>query len=150
MEIDLSELKSKTILLPLVLAGLVLLGWLGRSILPDDRVLTWTEWLVFTQRRVYTHELSILARDADKLAELLNHPPDPVRAMLVVEGISKDVKALTVAGLEEAAERLLDAADAVERWSLGNEDEDFAMDALEIAQDTISRAMERSDDGNDG
>ena len=43
-----------------------------------------------------------------------------------------------------------EAADAVERWALGNEDEDFAMNALEIAQEAISRAMERSDDGNDG
>ena len=73
MEIDFSDLKLSGNGTWVTIAGLlaaILFGVLGWFVLPDGKVLSWTEWQVFKQQRTYQRELTRLTADADRLADV--------------------------------------------------------------------------------
>ncbi len=128
----------------LTLTVLVILGALGWWILPN-RVLTWTEWQVIRQRAAYTHELRTLTDAADLLIPLLEGSPDPVRGSLVAERVRVGLDDVTLYSLSTSRQALLNAADAVEAWSLGAAEREDVVSALMDAQDELAKAIELID-----
>jgi len=159
MEIDFSDLKysgNGTWVTVTVLLAAILLGVLGWFVLPDGKVLSWTEWQVFKQQRTYQRELTRLTRDADRLADLLGEDlPDPVRGQLVVEQVLADLNATSHPALKNQVDALLAANDAVYFWVLGTVSKDEAIALLDEANQGIVHAIEaqhpdsrRGDDGH--
>ena len=146
MEIDFTDLKLSGYGTWATVAGLlaaVLLGILGWFVLPDGKLLSWTEWQVFKQQRTYQRELTRLTRDADRLAALLDeYIPDPVRGQLVVEQVLADLNATTHPALKNQVAALLAANDAVYFWVLGSVSKDEAIILLEEANQGILHAIE--------
>jgi len=146
MEIDFTDLKLSGNSAWATVAGLlaaILLGLLGWFVLPDGKVLTWTEWQVFKQQRLYQRELTRLTRDADRLAALLDeYIPDPVRGQLVVEQVLANLNATTHPALKNQVDALLVANDAVYFWVLGTISKDEAIVLLDDANQTLVYAVE--------
>jgi len=146
MEIDFSDLKlsgNGTWVTVAVLLAAILLGVIGWFVLPDGKVLSWTEWQVFKQQRLYQRELSRLTRDADRLADLLGEVvPDPVRGQLVVEQVLGDLNATSHPALKNQVDALLAANDAVYFWVLGSVSKDEAIALLNEANQGILHAIE--------
>ena len=146
MELDFTDLKLSHHGALYALIGLlaaILLGVIGWFVLPDGKVLTWTEWQVFKQQRLYQRELTRLTRDADRLADLLDENlPDPVRGQLVVEQVLADLNATTHPALKNQVDTLLVANDAVYFWVLGTISEDEAIILLDKANQTLVHAVE--------
>ena len=146
MEIDFTDLKLSGNGTWVTIAGLlaaILLGALGWFVLPDGKVLSWTEWQVFKQQRLYQRELTRLTRDADRLADLLGEElPDPVRGQLVVEQVLADLNATSHPALAHQVDALLAANDAVYFWVLGSVSKDEAIALLDEANQGILHAIE--------
>jgi len=146
MEIDFSDLKysgNGTWVTVTVLLAAILLGVLGWFVLPDGKVLSWTEWQVFKQQRLYQRELMRLTRDADRLADLLGEDvPNPVRGQLVVEQVLGDLNTTSHPALKNQVDALLAANDAIYFWVLGTISKDEAIILLEEANQGILHAIE--------
>lgn len=146
MEIDFTDLKlsqSGTWVTAAGLLAAILLGVLGWFVLPDGKVLSWTEWRVFKQQRTYQRELTRLTRDADRLANLLGEDlPDPVRGQLVVEQVLANLNATSHPALAHQVDALLAANDAVYFWVLGSVSKDQAIALLDEANQGILHAIE--------
>jgi hypothetical protein len=146
MELDFTDLKLSHNGAWFTLIGLlaaILLGVIGWFVLPDGKVLTWTEWQVFKQQRLYQRELTRLTRDADRLAALLDeYIPDPVRGQLVVEQVLADLNATTHPALKNQVDALLVANDAVYFWVLGTISKDEAIVLLDEANQVLIHAVE--------
>lgn len=146
MEIDFTDLELSGNSAWVTAAGLIaaiLLGVLGWFVLPDGKVLSWTEWQVFKQQRLYQRELTCLTRDADRLADLLGEElPDPVRGQLVVEQVLADLNATSHPALTNQVDALLAANDAVYFWVLGSVSKDEAIALLDEANQGILHAIE--------
>ena len=147
MEIDFTDLKrsGKTNWITAVaLLAAILLGLLGWFVLPEGNLLTWTEWQVFKQQRIYQQELRQLTADADRLADLLGDDfPDPVRGQLVVEQVLADLNGITHPALQNQVAALLAANDAVYYWVLGTLSKDEAIMQLDQANQVLIRAIDR-------
>ena len=145
MEIDFSEVQIRergTVIATGLIVITLLLGLLGWYITPGGQVLTWTEWQVYKQHSQYTQELRILARHADQLAGLLEMSPDPVRAQLIVEQMYHDMETnVTLMSLGEQEAVLINAGEAVLRWSLGSLDKNTAVEQLDAANRVIEKAI---------
>ena len=145
MEIDFSEVQIRergTVIATGLIVIALLLGLLGWYITPGGQVLTWTEWQVYKQHSQYTQELRILARHADRLAGLLEMSPDPVRAQLIVEQMYHDMETnVTLMSLGEQEVALINAGEAVLRWSLGSLDKNTAVEQLDAANRVIEKAI---------
>jgi len=146
MEIDFSDLKysgNGTWVTVTVLLAAILLGVIGWFVLPDGKVLSWNEWQVFKQQRLYQRELMRLTRDADRLAALLDENlPDPVRGQLVVEQVLGDLNATSHPALAHQVDALLAANDAIYFWVLGSVSKDEAIALLNEANQEILHAIE--------
>ena len=146
MEIDFSDLKysgNGTWVTVTVLLAAILLGVIGWFVLPDGKVLSWNEWQVFKQQRLYQRELMRLTRDADRLAALLDENlPDPVRGQLVVEQVLGDLNATSHPALAHQVDALLAANDAIYFWVLGSVSKDEAIALLNEANQGILHAIE--------
>lgn len=145
MEIDFSDIKFEQqgifIATGLIVVAL-LLGLLGWYTTPGGQVLTWTEWQVFKQHSQYQRELRTLTRHADRLAGLLEQPPDPVRAQLAVEQMVHDLDThVTLAALGEQEAALISTGDLVLQWALGSAAKDAAIEHLAAANKTIEKAI---------
>ncbi len=137
MELDLSDYHWPLIALAaiLLLAGL---GWLGYVYTPaGDMLLTWTEWQVLKARSAYLGELGELQAAADTLANLVNAPPDPVRAQLAAESIQR-LASEGQPALQYQREKLALAAQAVSDWAAGAVDRETARQALDDAIQALS------------
>ncbi len=147
MEIDFSELELKGDAAVWVIAGMLVLGFLGalgRFALPD-RVLTWTEWKVLKQHVEYGREVAMMERYTDRLAAILDDTPDPVRAQLAVEQLYADMgRHVTLDALGAPREALLTAGDVTLEWALGSVEKEDADLALEVARKAIDTAAERA------
>ena len=147
MEIDFSDLQIKrqgVLITGIVIAAAFLLGLLGWYLTPQGQVLTWTEWQVYKQHSQYQRELRILTRHADRLAALLENTPDPVRAQLVVEQMTRELDTdVTLVTLSSQTTALTQAGSAVLQWALGSTPQDAAVTALDTANQTIMRAIEQ-------
>jgi hypothetical protein len=146
MELDFTDLKlsgNSAWISAIALLAAVLLGMLGWFVLPDGKVLSWTEWQVFKQQRLYQRELAHLTRDADQLADLLREDlPDPVRGQLVVEQVLADLNATSHPALTNQVSALLAANDAVYFWVLGSVSKDEAITVLDEANQVILHAIQ--------
>lgn len=148
MELDFSDFKfsrsGNGVWIPAIgLLAAVLLGLLGWFVLPEGKVLTWTEWQVFKQQRTYQRELIRLTADADRLAELLDESiPEPVRSQLVLESILADLNTTTHPALKNQVDAMLIANDAVYWWILGSGDKDVAITLLDTANQGLLSAIE--------
>ena len=143
MEIDVTELDwpARRLWIGAAIAGLVLLlGLLGWWLTPQGQLLTWNEWQVFQEHLAYQSGLRLLARHADRLAELLAAPPDPVRAELAAEQLIGDLEQRDLAALSVPKAALLAAAEAVRQWALGVGTRDAAVASLAAANTAIQRA----------
>jgi len=144
MEIDFSDLnipKQSVLITSISLVAVVILGLVGWVVLPD-RVLTWTEWQVIQGSLAYNRELRSLQHSTDRLAELLISPPDPVRTQLVTEKTRREMTRMEITSLKEQREALMSAANAIEQWSLGSEDQEAAVSAIQAANHSIITATE--------
>jgi hypothetical protein len=146
MELDFTDLKLSHNGAWFTLIGLlaaILFGVIGWFVLPDGKVLTWNEWQVFKQQRLYQRELTRLTRDADRLAALLDeYMPDPVRGQLMVEQVLSDLNATTHPALKNQVNALLVANDAVYFWVLGTISKDEAIVLLDEANQVLIHAVE--------
>jgi hypothetical protein len=149
MELDFTDLKlssKNTFTATMVVIALVLVAILGRWLTPIDAdshsvVLTWTEWLVFKQHRAYKSDVRILTSNANRLADLLDEEPDPVRVQLVVEQAGRNLEKVNHPALDVQRERLWTAAEQILAWSLGPGDKDTATTALDEAVQAIQQAI---------
>ncbi len=123
MEIDFSETNlNVTLILSVVavVAGLLLLGMLGRFVLPDQ-VLTWGEWQLLRQRATYQREVVILQRAADRLTVMVNQEDiDPIHAQLASEHVARKFEDVSLIPLDAPRLALLETAQAIIDWSLGH------------------------------
>jgi hypothetical protein len=137
MELDLSAHRAIGIALASLLV-LVALGWLGHAYLPcADRLLTLPEWQVLKASRAYQKELQQLQERADSLVELINARPDPVRAQLLAENVTRQASRGQPA-LAYPRQKLTLAAQAVSDWSMGALDRESARQALQAAIQALS------------
>ena len=148
MELDFTNLKisgtgNTAWISAISLLTAVLLGVLGWFVLPEGKVLTWTEWQVFKQQRTYQRELSRLTDDADRLAKLLDESiPEPVRSQLVLERVLADLNATTHPALKNQVDAMLLANDAVYWWALGSGSKNDAIRLLDTANQGLLIAIE--------
>ena len=148
MELDFSDFKlsgsgNGAWITGISLLVALLLGVLGWFVLPEGKVLTWTEWQVFKQQRTYQRELVRLTADADRLAKLLDESiPEPVRSQLVLESILADLNATTHPALKNQVDAMLLANDAVYWWVLGSGTKNDAIRLLDTANQGLLNAIE--------
>ena len=150
MELDLSDLhlpRQQQTLIALVLGiGLLLSSVAGWRFTPVDaagtpQVLTWSEWHVLRAAREYRAELAHLQREVDMLAGLLAQSPDPVRAQITAERITRTFD-LGQPALERPRQLVIAAAVAVQDWSVGAVSLAEAEQALEAAVDALQIASQ--------
>ena len=148
MELDFSDFKlsgsgNGAWITGISLLVALLLGVLGWFVLPEGKVLTWTEWQVFKQQRTYQRELVRLTADADRLANLLDESiPEPVRSQLILESVLADLNATTHSALKNQVDALLIANDAVYWWVLGSGSKNDAILLLDSANQGLLNAIE--------
>ena len=148
MELDFTNLKisgtgNTAWISAISLLVALLLGVLGWFVLPEGKVLTWTEWQVFKQQRTYQRELVRLTADADRLAKLLDESiPEPVRSQLILESVLADLNATTHSALKNQVDALLIANDAVYWWVLGSGSKNDAILLLDSANQGLLNAIE--------
>ena len=136
MEIEL-DLKERwwVVFLPIVVVLIVLLILLGRSVTPaGDAVLTTMEWKHRKAERVHQVELAALRGASEELAEILNHPPDAVRANMTATKLAQKFSD-GVASLDLQRESLLYAGEQIRAWGM-------AAGTREDAEDALLRAVE--------
>ena len=138
MEIDLSEARPGLALL--FLAAVIALAALGRMYTPaDGRMLTWQEWQIQKAERQYRRELGELQQTLDQLAAFYNQGQrDPVRGQYLADRAVERIQAQESPALAQQRQAVLEAVEAVRRWSLGvARDEDVHV-ALERALEIVS------------
>lgn len=120
-----------------LLAGLI---FLGRSLTPEgNKVLTWPEWQICLAQKAYQKELGMLQKDVEVLVEIVNQPPDPVRAQIVCDKISEQlIEGQPALAMSRTA--LAQAAVSVEQWSVGAISRGEALTALQAAIYSIDSA----------
>jgi hypothetical protein len=133
----------------LVILAVFLLGWLGYRFTPtiegEAQLLTWTEWQVLQGERRFQRELQRLQQDADRLTELLNRPPDPVRAQLIAERIV-NTHSNGEASLQHPRELLVEAALAVRDWAVGAASRETAVRTLRQSVNALDTLTAKSDE----
>jgi hypothetical protein len=132
-ELEFDHRWNWTWMLPVMLLLMAGLGTLGRALTPvGDKLLTWSEWQVLQMRQAYRQELTVLRKDVEILAGLLEDAPDPVRAQLAAE----QVLAHTQQGQEMLTtqrEAVALAAVALRDWAIGAVERQIAEVALDQA-----------------
>ena len=143
VEVEFSR-GHKLVWVGIALLCIILLGGLGYHFTPsvegEAQVLTWTEWEITQAARRYTAELQRLQKDADRLAELLNRPPDPVRAQIEAESLTEEL-AEGEPALQHPRELLLEAALTIQDWAVGVAERKVAINALQQAVTALENAQ---------
>ena len=134
IELDLQQ-RWWVVFLPIVVVLIVSLILVGRSVTPaGDAVLTTAEWEHRKAERIHQVELAALRDASEELVEILNRPPDAVRANLTASRLAQ-IFGDGVASLEIQRESLLVAAERVRAWGM-------AAGTREDAEDALLRAIE--------
>ena len=122
----------------LLLVGLAFLGKPFSPLAADGglRLLTWQDWQTLKVERQYEQEIGILRSDADALAALLNHSPNPVAAQMLENSITQHT-ASGLSVLDPARLALAQAAQDVLAWSTGTLDRDTAAASLSTAMELL-------------
>ncbi len=140
IEIDLKSFSSLGIALAIVV--LLILGLVGYAVTPEgNRILTWEDWQVHKAHLEYRREVGALQTAVDRLAQVVNRSPDPLRAQMTADRVLRDLDRVTLAVLEPAKGAVGEAALAVRAWALGGERE-AAVQAVARALDAVQKAAE--------
>ncbi len=134
IELDLQQ-RWWVVFLPIVVVLIVSLILVGRSVTPTgDAVLTTAEWEHRKAERIHQVELAALRDASEELVEILNRPPDAVRANLAASRLAQ-IFGDGVASLEIQRESLLVASVRVRAGGM-------AAGTREDAEDALLRAIE--------
>jgi hypothetical protein len=118
----------------------VLLGWLGKAYTPQGGgILTTEEWTILKAQRAYDAELSRLQQIAEQLFALLGGSPDPVRAQVLVSRYETQLAGGQPA-LQAQRDGLMQAAEGVQFWALGQISREDATTLLNAAITGIANA----------
>jgi hypothetical protein len=108
------------------------------------QVLTWTEWQVYLRRAAYQTELQHLQRETERLADLLQRPPDPVRVQLILEQQNRKMQEGDPA-LEPVRQALLQTGEIVQAWAQGRRSHETAVAAHTALVETLQRWEQRDE-----
>jgi len=140
IEIDLKSFSSLGIALAIVV--LLILGLVGYAVTPEgNRILTWEDWQVQKAHLAYRREVGALQTAVDRLAQVVNRSPDPLRAQMTADRVLRDLDEVRLAVLEPAKGAVSEAALAVRAWALGGE-RDAAVQAVARAVEVVQQAAE--------
>lgn len=141
MEIEIEWKGLSALWIGAIVAAVVLLGVLGRAVTPEGgRVLTWEEWQIYRARQEYRRELQDLQRACDEMAELLNRPLDPLRALTVTDRLNRTLEKQRQEALQPQREAVREAVSALRGWAQGDR-RDAAVSALERAIRLLEEAQ---------
>lgn len=142
IEVDLNGLKVSNLAIVALVAVLVILGVVGYRVTPEgNRILTWEDWQVRRAHLEYRREVGVLQGALDRLAQVVNRTPDPLRAQMTADRVLRDLDAVRLAVLEPAKGAVGEAALAVRAWALGGERE-AAVQAVARAVEVVQQAAE--------
>ncbi|HUI87272.1 MAG TPA: hypothetical protein VLX61_00980 [Anaerolineales bacterium] len=132
------EVYWLTALMAVVIALIIVFGWIGRGVTPTDdagnpRLLSWPDWELIQAEREHTAELSTLQGDASKLALALQERPDPVAAQFLVSSVARHVQSESDPSLASARQALVSASLDVRDWASGALDRNTAVQSLQEA-----------------
>lgn len=142
IEVDLNGLKLSNWIAIAIALVLVILGVVGYRVTPEgNRILTWEDWQVRRAHLEYRREVGVLQGALDRLAQVVNRTPDPLRAQMTADRVLRDLDAVRLAVLEPAKGAVGEAALAVRAWALGGERE-AAVQAVARAVEVVQQAAE--------
>lgn len=142
IEVDLNGLKLSNWIAIAIALVLVILGVVGYRVTPEgNRILTWEDWQVRRAHLEYRREVGVLQGALDRLAQVVNRTPDPLRAQMTADRVLRDLDAVRLALLEPAKGAVGEAALAVRAWALGGERE-AAVQAVARAVEVVQQAAE--------
>jgi hypothetical protein len=137
-ELDFREDRATWVVGIFLVIALVLfgLGKIGKPLTPymgsTARVMGWSDWTLHKAEKVYKTERTILRRDVELLAQVLEAKSNPVQVSLLVKQIERDIVEGTPA-LASARLAVAQAALDVGDWSIGILEREKAIQSLEIA-----------------
>lgn len=120
---------------------LLLAVWLfGYFVTPaDGRVLTMQQWQLRKAAKAYRAELARLQDYCAEIARLIeDEQPNPVQAQVLAGRVQSDLQDGQEA-LSEARARVIEAAQAVRAWSVGQADYDTAAARVAEAADYLQQ-----------
>lgn len=142
IEVDLNGLKLSNWIAIAIALVLVILGVVGYRVTPEgNRILTWEDWQVRRAHLEYRRQVGVLQGALDRLAQVVNRTPDPLRAQMTADRVLRDLDAVRLALLEPAKGAVGEAALAVQAWALGGERE-AAVQAVARAVEVVQQAAE--------
>ena len=137
-ELDFREDQATWAVGILLVIALVLfgLGKIGKPLTPyagsTARVMGWSDWTLHKAEKIYNTEITILRRDVELLAQVLEAKSNPVQVSLLVKQIGRDIVEGTPA-LSSARVAVAQATLDVGDWSIGILEREKAIQSLEIA-----------------
>lgn len=132
MEIELSRDLFYYLLVIVTLLMLSGLGCLGKAVTPDDlRLFSWEEWQIYQAHRQLAVEEELITGVFSDLSDLLNYPPDPIRAQFTMNRILELHDEIHSPSSLLHYDALLAAAGSVQDWSMGIGELDVARQAVQ-------------------
>jgi len=143
LEIDPNRLATFLGMMILLLLGL---GVFGYTITPagDAGILSWQDWRVEQNRRAFQKEITFLQLQVDELADLLNAPVDAVRGQLIADQVLVALQKPGQPALSESRTRVVQAAQAVRQWSIGQGSRAAAVQSLKEAVQQLEYWQEQT------
>ena len=143
IELDLGELPNWSTIVILLVVGTVGLMLIGRVVTPIEiGILSWSDWQLLKEQRVYRSELESLQGEVDILVEMLNGRPDPVETQLVARRMLQDLRDGHPA-LDYQRDLTIQAVSAVRDWSTGAIERDEAVLRVNEAIQVLEEVPER-------
>jgi len=137
-ELDIREDKTAWYIGAFITIALLLfgLGKVGKPLTPyvgsAASVMSWSDWTLHKAEKVYKTERTLLRKDVELLAQVLEAKSNPVQVSILVKEIGKDVDEGTPA-LALARAAVAQAALDIGDWSIGILERERAIQSLEIA-----------------
>ena len=137
-ELDIREDKTAWYIGAFIAIALLLfgLGKIGKPLTPyvgsTASVMNWSDWTLHKAEKVYKTERTVLRKDVELLAQVLEAKSNPVQVSILVKQIGKDVDEGTPA-LALARAAVAQAALDIGDWSIGILEREQAIQSLEIA-----------------
>ena len=132
MEIEFSRDHFYHLLVVFIILLLVGFGCLGKAVTPEDlRLFSWEEWQIYQAHRQLAVEQHLLSEASSDLSDLLNYPPDPIRAQFTMNRILDLVDEIHSPSSLLHYDALLVAAGSVQDWSMGTGELEAAQEAVQ-------------------
>ena len=143
IELDLRDIPGWLTIVILLVVGATGLMLIGRVVTPIERgILSWSEWQLLKEQRVYRSDLESLQGEVDILIEMLNGRPDPVETQLVAQRMLQDLRGGHPA-LAYQRDLIIQAVSAVRDWSTGVIERDEAVLMVNEAIQVLEEVPER-------